>query len=344
MYDTDSLLTLIIFTVLFWSLLTIMSIGFPYRLFNSVILSLALLTTILLLLFLITGGDLMMAMVITLFGFLIVLLLVPFLLIINGITMIRKEGRSFANMLSLLLGIAIEIGELAFFIDVVFNYTLELAFFQKINGALLFIGVSVFYFSFLLLLFVLYMAYFQFVPHRYDFEYIIIHGCGLLDGIRVSKLLSNRIDKAIQVFHKGKDKAMIICSGGKGNDEKISEAEAIASYLKEKGISEDQVLLEDRSTSTEENLIYSNDLIRSRGGGRRIALVSSNYHIFRCVLLAHQLKVRCVGIGAMVAFYYWPSAVIREFVAVCLNKGRLIRIILGYLLVISPFLYVLLNR
>ena len=212
------------------------------------------------------------------------------------------------------------------------------------NTWLLFIGISVFYFSLLMLLFVLYMIYFQFMLHRHDFEYIIIHGCGLLEGDKVSKLLSNRIDKAIKVFHKGKDQAMILCSGGKGGNETISEAEAIANYLKENGIPEDHILLEDRSTTTEENLRYSYDIIRQRGGSKRIALVSSNYHIYRCVLLAHQLDIPCTGIGARTAFYYWPSAVIREFVAVYSDRKHLFMIVLGYLLVISPFIYILFHR
>ncbi|MBR0461279.1 MAG: YdcF family protein [Erysipelotrichaceae bacterium] len=334
---------LILLTALFWSALLLFSTLYPHRLFNSVFVTGALFFTAVLVLTLIFE-EATTAFVFTLFGIFIILLLVPFLLIFNGITMIKREGRSLANLLSLFLGIGIEIGEIAFLLDVVFNYALGIEFFERVNMLLLFVGISVFYFSFLLLLFVLYIAYFQFVPHRYDFEYIIIHGCGLLNGDKVSKLLSNRIDKAIKAFHKGKDKAMIICSGGKGTNETISEAEAIAGYLKKKGIAEDHILMEDRSTTTEENLIFSNEIINERGGSRRIALVSSNYHIYRCVLLAHRLKIPCIGIGAKVAFYYWPSAVIREFVAVYTTKRHLILILIGYLLVISPFIYMLMIR
>jgi uncharacterized SAM-binding protein YcdF (DUF218 family) len=137
---------------------------------------------------------------------------------------------------------------------------------------------------------------------------------------------------------------MIICSGGQGSNEKISEAEAISRYLRQNGIDEEHILLEDRSVSTKENLLFSYDLIRHRGKGSKIALVSSNYHIFRCVLLAHQLDIPCVGIGARTAFYYWPSAVIREFVAVYSDRKRLFWTLLAYLFVISPFIFVLAGR
>ena len=334
---------LIFITVSFWGMLLLFSTLYPHRLFNAVFVAGALFFTALLILTLILK-EAAAAFIFTLFGIFVILLLVPFLLVFNGLTMIKREGRSLANLLSLLLGIGIEIGEIAFLLDVIGNYALGIEFFQRMNMILLFVGISVFYFSFLLLLFVLYIAYFQFVPHRYDFEYIIIHGCGLLEGDRISKLLSNRIDKAIKVFHKGKEKAMIICSGGQGSNEAVSEAKAIAGYLKEKGIDEEHILMEDRSTTTEENLIFSNEMIKERGGSNRIALVSSNYHIYRCVLLAHRLKIPCTGIGAKVAFYYWPSAVIREFVAVYTTKRHLILILIGYLMVISPFIYMLIIK
>ena len=333
---------LLITTAILWAILFACTALFPYRLFNSVTLSIALISTAFMILYFFTR-DVGIAMMIEFLAIGAALLLVPFLLIFNGIIMIRKEGRSLANLLSLLLGIGIEIGELALIVNVIFNYSMGIDFFKKIDALLLFTGMTVFYFSFLILLFVLYMIYFQWVPHRYDFEYIIIHGCGLLQGYKVSRLLSNRIDKGISVFHKGNEKAMIICSGGQGSDEDLSEAAAMAGYLKEKGVPENHILLEDKSTTTEENLKFSYEIIKARGGAKRIAVVSSNYHVFRCVLLAHKMKIPAVGLGAATAFYYWPSAVIREFVAVYADKKRILWTLLGYLLFISPFLYLLFN-
>ena len=338
--STDILKALIVAVAVSWGLLVVGSTVWPYRLFNSVFLAAGIVLAAVLVVYLCTE-DLLSSVFAVFIGILAVLLLVPFLLIHNGIRMIRREGRSLANVLSLFLGIAVEIGELSFFMAVIFNYSMGLEFFRKINSALLFVGVSVFYFSLLILMFVLYQIYFQYIPHRNGFDHIIIHGCGLLQGYRVSRLLGNRIDRAIEVFHKGNDRAVIICSGGKGSDESISEAEAIAGYLRDKGIPEDRIILEDRSTSTEENLIFSNEIIQRSGGSGRIALVSSNYHIYRCVLLAHRLGMHCVGIGGKVAAYYWPSAVIREFAAVYSDRKMLLKTLIVYLIVVSPFIYML---
>lgn len=54
--------------------------------------------------------------------------------------------------------------------------------------------------------------------------------------------------------------------------------------------------------------------------------------------------LKAVGIGAHVAFYYWPNAMIREFVAVHRERKYLILYLVGYLIVISPLLIVLLER
>ncbi len=47
----------------------------------------------------------------------------------------------------------------------------------------------------------------------------------------------------------------------------------------------------------------------------RIALVTSSYHVLRSLIYTAKLNLNCTGFGARVALYYWPSAMIREFIA-----------------------------
>ena len=49
----------------------------------------------------------------------------------------------------------------------------------------------------------------------------------------------------------------MIVSGGQGSDEAISEAEAMRRYLVEQGIRNEEIIMEDKSTNTEENLVFS---------------------------------------------------------------------------------------
>ena len=73
----------------------------------------------------------------------------------------------------------------------------------------------------------------------------------------MTPLLKRRVDKALAIYYKCKKKPKIVVSGGKGSDEKISEAEAMANYLFSKGIARNQVILEKKSTNTYENLKFS---------------------------------------------------------------------------------------
>lgn len=289
---------------------------------------------------------------------------VPLVLVANGIIMLRKEGRSLANLLSLLFGLLVGIGEVALVAFVLGSPgATPLTALQKALGAL---GLSVLYLCIVFLAFMLYTLFVQRIPHRRDLTHVVIHGCGLLHGREVSKLLSNRLDAAIRVYERSGDpdhRPVLIPSGGQGPDEKTSEAHAMAEYLIEHGIPASHIVEEAASANTYENLVNSKAIIDAAasdlGVGStsstgtpsasrrtrprpRVALVTSNYHVYRCLRLAKDIGLKCTGIGAKVAWYYWPSAVIREFVAVFSQKRMLLLLIAGWLFFIAPFLVLVL--
>ena len=101
-------------------------------------------------------------------------------------------------------------------------------------------------------------------------------------------------------------------------------------YLLEQGIPESDILMEDRSTTTLENLKFSKDIIDSREGRKYTALVTSNYHVYRALRYCRRVGLKCKGIGSHVALYYWPSALIREFIAVHTEKKHAILFVLGW--------------
>ncbi len=205
-----------------WGLTILLTVLRPQRYLNSLLLMIALLITMIF-----TSGFfpheargyflLVCFLLVMLFLF-----MVPILLIINGIQMIKRESMCPAHLLSLGLGIVVGIGEIATAV-----YVLGLSGFISIehsNPWVMLVAMTVFYFSFLVLSFVVYSVFIQIMPHRMNFNYIIIHGCGLSGGERLTKLLSNRVDKAIEIYNKCRIKPVIIPSGGRGSDEKISEA------------------------------------------------------------------------------------------------------------------------
>jgi len=315
------------FALILWALVFLGCLTRPQRYLNSLLLLAALGGTLLF----IAGlfGDYMSTAVLVMAGLVtLILLCVPAMLIINGIVMVRREGKCLAHLLSLLLGIVIFVGELAFFVLLLGDLVNSTA---AIRIPVSFVFSTVMFFSILILAFVVYMLFIQITPRRRRFDYVVIHGCGLLDGERVSTLLSNRLVKAIAVYEASAVKPILIASGGKGEDEKVSEAAAMAAYLRTKGIPDDHIWEEDGSVDTLENLANCKKLIDAAGGKPRTALVTSNYHVYRCLLYARRMKMRVTGVGAAVAPYYWPSAVLREFVAVFSRRPHVIWIILCYI-------------
>ena len=324
----------------FWAAVILLTLWRPQSYFNSILLMAACMFTIVFI-SAFFGKHAPEALIVCTGIIILALLLVPFMLIMNGVQMLKRESKSLGNTLSLILGIMIAAGEIAAFVFMlgVAGYLDTVQF----NLPLLFVFLTVFYFSCLVLSFVIYSLFIQILPHGNSFDFIVIHGCRLADGENMTKLLKSRVDKAVEVYEKCGRKPVIIPSGGQGSDEKISEAQAMKNYLLEKGIPEESIVIEDKSASTRENLLNSMNIIKEYPGKRRTALVSSNYHIYRCLRIAKELGMKCSGIGAGVAFYYWPSALIREFAAVFLTKRFLIWSLIGYIAAISPVIFLLLT-
>ena len=272
-------------------------------------------------------------------------MIAPFFLIHNGIVMIKKEGARLSHMLSLGSGVLILAGEITGVAVLIMGFFTNS---REENTAIcrtpLFITgtlftVTIAYASISFLMYMSYILILQIVPWKKDFDYVIIHGSGLINGDKVSKLLKDRLDKAVEVYHRGTGTPKLIPSGGKGSDESISEAEAMKRYLMEKGIPETDIIEEDKSTTTFENLMFSRKIIDSAGGSKKTALVTSNYHVYRALRYCRRMDFKCTGIGSHVAFYYWPSALIREYIAVHAEKKHAVIFILGWILCMVLVIY-----
>lgn len=241
-------------------------------------------------------------------------------LIYNGLILLKREGRSKANYLSMLFGIVI----LLFFALMLFRLGGQNELFYTnhfLNILFVFIFYSYFIFGFAFAGFMLYSILYLFIPKKKHYDFIIIHGAGLLDGERVTPLLKRRIDKAVEAYHKSKNSNIkIIASGGQGADEKISEAQAITNYLlEETDVPQDAIILEDQSRTTYENLLFSKELGEKLVAKPQFLFVTNDYHVFRTSTYARKLNMKGDGLGCRTAGYYIPSAFIREYVALCVK-------------------------
>jgi uncharacterized SAM-binding protein YcdF (DUF218 family) len=175
------------------------------------------------------------------------------------------------------------------------------------------------YWAFLFFCYLTYGFVYRRMPIRRAVDFVVVLGAGLMGGRRVSPLLASRLERARSVYESldAQGAPILIVSGGKGSDERLSEAEAMADYLVESGFPADRILKEDQSRTTEENLLYSAALMReTRPEGYRCVVVTNDFHSFRAALIARDLGVPAQVVGSPTAAYFLPSATIREFIAV----------------------------
>ncbi|WP_405712128.1 YdcF family protein [Streptomyces xanthophaeus] len=234
-------------------------------------------------------------------------------LVRNGMTMVRKEGLRPANLLSMLAGLAIfALITLLILVAVVGSPVLG-----GIAGTL---TVVAGYVSFVFFCFLGYAFLYGRIKVRGDVDHVVMLGSGLIGGDRVPPLLASRLRKG-QAIHaaqlaRGGRPPVLLVSGGKGSDEKVAEARAMADWLIAEGVPAEHIVLEDRSTTTEENMRFSREIMEAHDPAYRCVVVTNNFHAFRAAMLARKTGVNGQVLGSPTAKYYWPSATIREFVAV----------------------------
>ncbi|MFD8640893.1 YdcF family protein [Streptomyces zaomyceticus] len=241
------------------------------------------------------------------------------LLTANGVKMVRKEGRSPANLLSLLAGLGMfGVMILAVAAAVTGSWALNIL----VVTTLFLLG----YVSFLFVCFVGYAFLYGRMRIRRDADYVVVLGSGLIGGRRVPPLLASRLDRGREVYeklaaHERRDGVapVLITSGGQGPDEELPESHAMADYLVERGFPAEAVLREDRSRTTEENMLFSRELMERERPGASCVIVTNNFHAFRASLMARRAGMDGQVVGSPTAAYFWPSATIREFVAVFLQ-------------------------
>lgn len=293
-------------------------------------------------------------------------LLTPFLtigfLLINTIVVVKNNGFSLTSMLPFLMA--------GFLILLLASPSIVNYFDPDTRHVVVFLlglfTLEGLWFSFTFVALLFYSWIYRILPRRRQYDYIIIHGAGL-DGPRPTPLLAGRIDKALELWNKQHQYGKFVVSGGQGADEVVSEAQAMRDYLLEKGVPADAILMEDKSTTTWENLRYSLAIINadratgvdatssaavassgdvtttasdvSETAASRddftTAVVTSDFHVFRCAEYAHNLGIKADGIGSHTKGWYWPTAFIREFIAI--TKAHL----WPYLVIVG--LYTLIN-
>ena len=237
-------------------------------------------------------------------------------LIISNISLLRKEGASFTNMLGIIMGIVLCGGDIAlYFANGMISGNVNTARIKLavING----FGALFLYFA---CMWIGAMAAGLIAAGRKadcDRDYLVILGCGIRPDGTVTPLLKGRCDQAVRHYFKQKEAGktpVVIPSGGQGPDEAVSESEAMKNYLLTQGIPAEDILCEDRSETTYQNFDFSRRLMDP--DHLKTAFFTTNYHVFRSGIWARRAgfeRTEIQGEGAPTKWYFWPNAFIREF-------------------------------
>ena len=166
------------------------------------------------------------------------------------------------------------------------------------------------------------LAYFAFVEAKiisnrktdddHGRKYLIVLGARVM-GNEPSLSLLHRLEGALEYLNEFPDSIAVV-SGGKGDGENMTEAECMEKWLMQNGIPKERILQENTSTSTEENLQFSWEILKSRGcAPDEVAVLSSNYHLYRAKLLARKLGMEPAGVKGNLGYpIYTLGMFIRE--------------------------------
>ena len=129
-----------------------------------------------------------------------------------------------------------------------------------------------------------------------------------------SRVLKYRLDKSIAYLETNPEVKAIV-SGGQGYNEPIAEADGMCAYLEGAGISKDRIIVENRSSNTYENLIFSEQFINKKED--QVVIVTNNFHMFRAIKIAQKQGYEKVqGLAAKSVIGFLPNNLLREFVGV----------------------------
>lgn len=143
---------------------------------------------------------------------------------------------------------------------------------------------------------------------------VVVLGCQVR-GTQPSHTLKMRLDAAYSYLSANPETKAVL-SGGKGTHEDISEAQCMYNYLTDKGIDSTRLYLEDRSTTTQENIRFAKEIIERNNLNPSIAVVTDWYHEFRAGIICKRQGVSYGAVSADTPAYLTAHLVTREIFAI----------------------------
>ena len=140
---------------------------------------------------------------------------------------------------------------------------------------------------------------------------IIVLGAQVKPDGALSLQLQYRMELALEQY-RAHPQVIVVC-GAQGGNEPMTEAQAMHDYLVSNGVPEGDILMDDTSFNTRQNLANAQKLLED--DVKKVLIVTSNYHLPRAMALARDTGFEPQGVGAPIKLIYWPKNHYREALA-----------------------------
>lgn len=146
------------------------------------------------------------------------------------------------------------------------------------------------------------------VPAASGYDAIVVLGAQVKPDGTPSVQLQWRLDAAYKAWEKSP--CPIVTCGAQGGDEPAPEGDVMKDYLIGLGVPPEQVLVDDASFNTRQNIRQAASLLGGRA--ETVLIVTSDYHLPRAMALAKDEGLQATGLGSPTKPEYWIKNHARE--------------------------------
>lgn len=140
---------------------------------------------------------------------------------------------------------------------------------------------------------------------------IVVLGAQIKTDGKPDLQLQWRLEKALAEYQQS-PRTIVVC-GAKGADEPITEAAAMRTWLIEHGVKQEDILADETSFNTKQNIANAIRLLPE--GTKRVTIVTSNYHLPRALRIAQDLGLEANGLASPIKTEFWIKNHARESLA-----------------------------
>ncbi len=142
----------------------------------------------------------------------------------------------------------------------------------------------------------------------------IVLGCTVRKN-KMSKMLIRRCDKALEYLNSDKD-AVLILSGGREDEINRAESRAMFDYLTKNGADCGRLIMESKSTTTRENMIFSKEILDKLGLGNEAVIITTGFHQFRSGVYARRVGIEPYRLSSRLTIGAFTKNIVREWIVI----------------------------